>query len=158
MTDNRIKQIADHYGLDIQLIQCASELNELGAEATRLALARKTGDPMKAFVTQGNIVGEIADVEIMCEQVKYLLKATAAVDVVKEEKIRRQMVRMEKSSPLVELVPSYHPFTCGNCGKELQEKKPLCDDCESEDKRGIKCPGCGNTEFDAKPLEGGMWR
>lgn len=24
MTDNRIKQIADHYGLSIQLIQCAS--------------------------------------------------------------------------------------------------------------------------------------
>lgn len=91
--DNRIKQIADHYGLDLQLIQCASELNELGAEVTRLALARKTGDSAKAFVTQGLIVGEMADVENMCEQIKYLLKAGAAVDVMKDEKIRRQMKR-----------------------------------------------------------------
>lgn len=93
MTDNRIKQIADHYGLSIQLIQCASELNELGAEVTRLRLAKDTQDKIKALAILPNLAEELAGVEIMCEQVKYLLKLDDAVEYIKGQKLKRQMAR-----------------------------------------------------------------
>lgn len=93
MTDNRIKTIADHYGLDIQLIQCASELNELGAEVTRLRLAKDMQEPMKALAILPNLAEELADVEIMCQQIKYLLKLDDAVEFIKGQKLQRQMTR-----------------------------------------------------------------
>ena len=96
MTDNRIKTIADHYGPSIQLLQCASELNELGAEVTRLRLAKDTGNSLKALAILPNLVEELADVEIMCEQIKYLFAFDKAVEAAREYKINRQLERMGK--------------------------------------------------------------
>ena len=74
--------IATHYGKEHQLEKCKEELNELiealdGSSDTHLA-------------------EEIADVEIMISQIKYLRNiSTEQVDVVKKYKIQRQLRRIE---------------------------------------------------------------
>lgn len=51
----------------------------------------------KAFRGEGysKVIQEIADVEIMCEQIKYILGSIKSVDVVKQNKIERQIKRIE---------------------------------------------------------------
>ena len=60
--DTRIKTIADHYGIENQMRQLAEECSELAVEASHSA---RIGTTVK-------IIEEIADVEIMMEQVIYL--------------------------------------------------------------------------------------
>lgn len=81
MTD--LMNIANHYGLKHQLVKCKEELNELiealgGSSDTHLA-------------------EEIADVEIMISQIKYLRNIPdEQVDVIKQYKISRQLTRIAK--------------------------------------------------------------
>ena len=62
--DERIKTIADHYGIKKQLRQLAEECSELAVEASHSA---RKGTTVK-------IIEEMADVEIMIEQIIYLAK------------------------------------------------------------------------------------
>ena len=62
--DERIKTIADHYGIKKQLRQLAEECSELAVEASHSA---RKGTTVK-------IIEEIADVQIMIEQIIYLAK------------------------------------------------------------------------------------
>ena len=85
--DERIKTIADHYGIKKQLRQLAEECSELAVEASHSA--RKS--------TTVKIIEEMADVEIMIEQVIYL----AGIDKCDIEdcidyKLDRQMKRIKK--------------------------------------------------------------
>ena len=96
--DDRIKHIADHYGLDLQLIQCASELIELGVEELKMRLAKEANDINKQLALLPSIVDEITDVEIMCEQLKHLFHCKTAVENRKEYKINRQLERMGKEN------------------------------------------------------------
>lgn len=90
MIDERLKQIADHYGLDEQL-------NMLQEECAELIQAASKYKRRKLIDDYQHIVEEIADVEIMIAQVKYLLKMpNYHVDCVKEEKIKRQLERIQK--------------------------------------------------------------
>lgn len=89
MTDERLKQIADHYGLYSQLSILQEECAELIQAASKYKRNRLIDDYQ-------HIVEEIADVEIMIAQVKYLLKMpNYHVDGVKEEKIKRQLERIK---------------------------------------------------------------
>lgn len=78
-----LKNIANHYGLKHQLVKYKEELNELiealgGSSDTHLA-------------------EEIADVEIMISQIKYLRNIPdEQVDVIKQYKISRQLTRIAK--------------------------------------------------------------
>ena len=60
MINDDLKYIANHYGLKHQLVKCKEELGEL----------------IKAIdsLDEKAIVEEIADVEIMTEQLKYLMR------------------------------------------------------------------------------------
>ena len=62
--NERIKTIADHYGIKKQLRQLAEECSELAVEASHSA---RKGTTVK-------IIEEMADVEIMIEQIIYLAK------------------------------------------------------------------------------------
>lgn len=76
-----LKQIADHYGLKGQTDKCKEELHEL-------IEALDGGDP--------HIAEEIADVEIMIAQIKYLRNIpNENVNEVKLYKIQRQLKRIE---------------------------------------------------------------
>lgn len=80
MINEDLKYIADHYGLENQLGKCKEELNEL----------------IKAIdsLDEKAIVEEIADVEVMTEQLKYLMRTEPSVDIYKDYKIARQLRRI----------------------------------------------------------------
>lgn len=80
-----IAKIAEHYGIEHQKHKAIEELSEL----TR-ALAR--GD-------RENIVEELADVEIMLQQITYLMDIRPhEVNDVATRKIDRQLKRMEREN------------------------------------------------------------
>ena len=80
MTD--LMNIANHYGIKHQLVKCKEELGEL-IEAI---------DSMNDEA----IIEEIADVENMTYQLKYLMCADRVVDLCKDYKIARQLTRIAK--------------------------------------------------------------
>lgn len=75
-----LKNIANHYGLKHQLVKCKEELGEL-IEAIDSA-------------NDEAIIEEIADVEIMTEQLKHLMRADRVVELYKDYKIARQLRRI----------------------------------------------------------------
>ena len=85
---NNTKNIADHYGLKHQLSKCKEELYELYG-AINDYQEDDSKENLKAIMT------EIADVEIMTSQLKYLLNLNLKVDNEKLYKINRQLKRME---------------------------------------------------------------
>lgn len=74
--------IAHHYGKEHQLEKCKEEINGLIE-----AIDSKDEEA---------IIEEIADVEIMIDQVKYLLCAERLVELYKDYKIQRQLTRIAK--------------------------------------------------------------
>ena len=82
MINDDLKYIADHYGLEHQLRKCEEELSEL----------------IKAIdsLDEKAIVEGIADVEIMTEQLKYLMRAEPSVEIYKDYKIARQLRRISR--------------------------------------------------------------
>ena len=84
---DKIQTIADHYGIKKQLRQLAEECSELAVEASHSA---RKGTTVK-------IIEEIADVQIMIEQIIYLAK----IDLCDSEdcinyKLDRQMKRIKE--------------------------------------------------------------
>lgn len=80
-----IAEIAEHFGYEQQK-------NMLIEEQAELIQALNKYDRTKTEETFGNIVEEMADVELMIGQVKYLLDINQdAIDEIKEAKIKRTM-------------------------------------------------------------------
>lgn len=85
--DVRAKAIAEHYGLEPQLHQLAEECCELAVEASHSA---RKGTTVK-------IIEEIADVQIMIEQIIYLAKLDKCdIEDCIKYKLDRQMKRIEE--------------------------------------------------------------
>lgn len=82
MISEDLKYIADHYGLEHQLVKCKEELGEL-IEAI---------DSMNDEA----IIEEIADVENMTYQLKHLMCADRVVELYKDYKIARQLRRISR--------------------------------------------------------------
>lgn len=82
MINEDLKYIADHYGSKHQLGKCKEELGEL----------------IKAIDSMNDeaIIEEIADVEIMTEQLKHLMCVEKVVELYKDYKIDRQLRRIAK--------------------------------------------------------------
>lgn len=80
MISEDLKYIADHYGLKHQLVKCKEELGELIE-----AIDSTNGEA---------IIQEIADVEIMTEQLKHLMCVEKVVELYKDYKIARQLRRI----------------------------------------------------------------
>ena len=95
MIDYRLKKIADHYGLASQLNILQEELSELIQAVSKY----RRGDHY-------HILEEIADVEIMLEQVKYLLGnpeiprvvVDEFIKITREDKIKRQLNRIQEEA------------------------------------------------------------
>lgn len=86
MISKELKFIADHYGLENQLGKCIEELNELVE-----ALSHENID---------HVQEEIADVENMIEQVKYLLGLHEyRIRCIRLSKTFRQLTRMVNHDP-----------------------------------------------------------
>lgn len=94
-----LKVIANHYGYEAQSNQLVEECGELiqAVSKYRRAIAG-VGQPVaeyKKTIVLDNLIEEIADVEIMLEQVKYLLQIPEdEIEAVKIFKINRTKERM----------------------------------------------------------------
>lgn len=85
---DKVKEIADHYGLKNQLRQLAEECCELSVEA--LHYTRERGGTER-------ISEEIVDVLIMIQQVIYLLKNdTEKLEKYADFKLDRQLDRIQR--------------------------------------------------------------
>lgn len=85
--DKELKNIADHYGLRSQMRQLIEEM----AELTQVICKAERYD---LDTVRDHLVEEIADVEIVLEQVDYLL-GDSEVQRIKAAKIERQKRRIE---------------------------------------------------------------
>ena len=86
--DKRITAIAEHYGYEKQSQQCIEEMAELTKAICKYQRAGKVPGTEYA-----DLIEEVADVEIMIKQLKYLL-GPADVDEMVGKKLDRQMKRM----------------------------------------------------------------
>lgn len=64
---------AEHYGYEAQSLQLVEECAELIQAVSKYRRVAAKGEDEK-LIALGNLIEEIADVEIMLEQIKYLLK------------------------------------------------------------------------------------
>lgn len=100
-----IKTIAEHYGVEAQSIQLIEEMAELTQALTKLWRAKhgyfnelyegyKKGASVE--ICCGEVLEEIADVEVCLEEIKYLLGIDKReLRDYKWEKIKRQLERIE---------------------------------------------------------------
>ena len=89
MTDQQKRKCADianHYGKDSQVLVAIEEMSELIKELCKY---------FRRFDRTKEITEEIADVEIMIEQLKTLFENYDEVGNVIDYKLERQMQRME---------------------------------------------------------------
>lgn len=102
MTDERIQEIVLRYGYDAQSRQCIEEMAELTHAIGKFwrkdlhggygALDEDRLD--RESETYKNLIEEIADVEIMLEQMKEMLFCRDKVSEIKEEKLEKQIDRI----------------------------------------------------------------
>jgi NTP pyrophosphatase (non-canonical NTP hydrolase) len=92
--ENKLKTIADYYKLDTQSRQLNEELAEL-IQANSKYLRYSENNSMNWEYLQ-NMCEEIADVQIMIEQMLYLLDIdNEAIEKIKMKKIDRQLERIK---------------------------------------------------------------
>lgn len=97
--NGQLQKIADHYGEDAQSLQLAEECAELIQAIIKFRRAKGLGQTtvVDYKAALANLIEEIADVELMIEQVKYLLDIPALeLAKLKLGKIQRTIDRMAK--------------------------------------------------------------
>lgn len=96
LTEINLK-VADHYGYEAQSNQLIEECAELIQAVNKYRRARGLGQvtPEALIGAKNNLIEEIVDVEIMLEQIKYLMRL-CDMDLLKmrEYKILRTVERM----------------------------------------------------------------
>lgn len=96
-TEQKIQYIADHYGYEPQSRQLIEEMAELTVALNKAW--RKTFDTVDKIPNmedEERIVEEIADVEIMLSQIKYLLGVEEdELSRIVESKLDRQIERIK---------------------------------------------------------------
>lgn len=98
--ENKIKEIADYYKIEKQQRQLAEECAELIQATSKYMRYRE-----QAYASSNDwtyiqdVIEEIADVEIMLEEMKYLLNINKdAIEQIKINKIERQLKRIQEES------------------------------------------------------------
>ena len=92
-----IRKIADHYGLNAQLNVATEELAELIQAIARFRRVDEN-DKLELAIRKNLIAEELADVEVMLAQIKYLMEIDERVEAVAKYKIDRQTERMKKET------------------------------------------------------------
>ena len=95
---NKIIKIANHYGLAKQSRQLSEECAELIQAVSKYMRYQETSYASTVdWKYLENVCEEIADVEVMLEQIKYLLHINPeAIVEIKKNKIDRQLERIKK--------------------------------------------------------------
>lgn len=87
----KIKRIADLYGWFHQSLKLIEEMAELIVATIKLMLHIRTEQMWK------NYIEELADVQIMLHQLIYLSNKKREVEEAMEEKVQRQILRIEEA-------------------------------------------------------------
>lgn len=98
LKDLNIK-VAGFYGYEAQSNQLVEECAELIQAVNKYRRARGLGQstPVELMEAKDNLIEEIADVEVMLDQIKYLLKVHELdIQAVKDKKMSRTLERMYK--------------------------------------------------------------
>lgn len=92
----KIRTIVRYYGYDAQSRQCIEEMAELTQAINKYwrscGNGQSTGKSKKECMD--NLIEEIADVQIMLEQMKFFLAAGHDVNCIIDEKLDRQIERI----------------------------------------------------------------
>lgn len=92
-------KVAEYYGYEAQSNQLIEECAELIQAINKFRRARGLGQatPADLMAAKDNLIEEIADVEVMLEQIKYLLHIPE-IDIlaVRKNKMSRTLERMSK--------------------------------------------------------------
>lgn len=97
-----LKRIAKHYGYEAQSRQTIEEMGELTVAINKhwrgcLACGKLSLDDSNLQSKEMDaLIEEIADVEIMLEQMKALLICEEEVEMYKEQKVKRQLERINR--------------------------------------------------------------
>lgn len=99
----KIQKIADAYGYDAQSRQCIEEMAELAQAINKFwrgplqcGGVRREPHGFSDSEEYQNVVEEIADVSIMLEQMKFFFACGNDVQKIIEQKLDRQLERIEK--------------------------------------------------------------
>ena len=92
----KVRKILEFYGPDAQIRQCIEEMAELTQALCKYERVRGNGQPttMTEEECYNNIVEEIADVQVMLEQMKMYFLCSTQVEKIMEQKVERQLERM----------------------------------------------------------------
>lgn len=89
MTPELIQQVTSHFGEKNQLIKAIEEMSELQKELCKVLINPK-------YYSDENIADELADVEIMCAQLRHIFGISEQVDLQKVRKIERLKQRINQ--------------------------------------------------------------
>lgn len=89
MTPELIDKVTSHFGEKNQLIKAIEEMSELQKELCKVVLT-----PNLTIKPTDEIIDELADVEIMCAQLRHIFGISDQVDARKEFKINRLKERI----------------------------------------------------------------
>lgn len=105
----KLKAIADHYGLGVQMTKLAEECAEYAASSLKAAVyidMINDGHPLeycylKLEQAQDSSLKEMADVLVLTKQIEYLLEKEApelkeTIECLMTEKANRQLARIEQ--------------------------------------------------------------
>ena len=105
-TKQKIQKIAQTYGYDAQSRQCIEEMAELTQAINKywrkdLQCGKYPYNPWDGYMSDGseeynNLIEELADVQIMIWQMKFLLTATDFDEII-QQKLDRQIERIKSS-------------------------------------------------------------
>lgn len=91
MTPELIDKVTFHFGEKNQLIKAIEEMSELQKELCKVILT-----PNLTIKPTDEIIDELADVEIMCTQLRHIFGISEQVDSRKEFKIERLKQRINQ--------------------------------------------------------------
>jgi len=92
-------KVADYYGYEAQSNQLVEECAELIQAVNKFRRAKGLGQatPVEYLDAKANLIEEITDVEVMLEQIKYLLHIPEAdLLAIRDKKMSRTLERMNK--------------------------------------------------------------
>ena len=89
---DKVKYIADEYGIHHQLIKLVEEMSEVTKEITKLLNA--TDDKEVLDIYRNTLPEELADLSLVYDQVVYLIGCKGRVDAVRQYKATREVRRI----------------------------------------------------------------
>ena len=89
----KIEHIARHYGVDHQCKKCVEEMAELTQALCKYTDIESCAE---AKACRESIIGELADVRVMVQQIEYLLCCGNEVEATIDYKLDRQIERIKR--------------------------------------------------------------